>query len=75
MPKSEIHGSTVGHARLNVADEDKCKSHLVVESNSHSSWANLSRVADSTDIAGLTPRHIFEAKSISKQPANVSSLD
>lgn len=53
-----------------MADEDKCKSHLVVESNCHSSWANLSRVADSTDIAGLTPRHIFEAKSISKQPAN-----
>ncbi len=56
--------------KLNVADEDKCKSHLVIESDSHSSWADLARVADSTDIAGLIPRHIFEAKSISKQPAN-----
>ncbi len=27
-------------------------------------------MADSTDIADLIPRHIFEAKSISKQPAN-----
>ena len=56
--------------KLNVADEDKCKSHLVTENDSHRSRANLARVADSTDIAGLIPCHIFEAKSISKQPAN-----
>lgn len=60
----------MGHVKLNVADEDKCKSHLVNKRDSHSSWANLARVADSTDIAGLIPRHNFEAKSISKQPAN-----
>lgn len=54
--------------KLNVADEDKCKSHLGTESDSHSFWANLAAVADSTDMAGLIPRHIFEAKSISKQP-------
>lgn len=46
------------------------KSHLVIENDSNSSVANLSRVADSTDIADLIRRHIFEAKSISKQPAN-----
>lgn len=60
----------MGHVKLNVADEDKCKSHLVTENDIHSSWANLSRVADRTDIASLIPRHIFEAKSSSKQPAN-----
>lgn len=63
------------HVKLNVVDEDKCKSHLVIESGSHSSLANLARVADSTDIAGLIPRHIFEAKSISKQPGNTPFLD
>lgn len=46
------------------------KSHLVIENDSNSSVANLSRVADSTDIADLIRRHISEAKSISKQPAN-----
>lgn len=45
------------------------KSNLVTESGSHSSLANLAVVADSTDIAGLIPRHVFEAKSISKRPA------
>lgn len=60
----------MGHVKLNVADEDKCKSHLVTENDTHSSWANVSRVADRTDTASLIPRHIFEAKSISKQPAN-----
>lgn len=45
-------------------------SHLVIKSGSHSSLANLARVADSTDIAGLIPHHIFGAKSISKQPTN-----
>lgn len=69
MPK-QIHTSTVGHVKPNVADEDKCKSHLVIENDSSSSVANLAVVADSTDIAGLIRRHIFEAKSISKQPAN-----
>lgn len=48
------------------------KSNLVIESGSHSSLANLATVADSTDIAGLIPRHVFEAKSISKQPAKTS---
>lgn len=45
-------------------------SHLVIKSGSHSSLANLARVADSTDIAGLIPHHIFGANSISKQPTN-----
>lgn len=67
-----IHISTVGHLKLNVSDEDKCKSHLVTENDTHSSWANLFRVADKTDIARLIPQHIFEAKSISKQLANPS---
>ena len=59
MPKTQIHRSTAGHVKLNVADEDKCKSRLVAENESHSSWANLATVADSTDIAGLIWRHIF----------------
>lgn len=32
--KAEICTSTVGHVKLNVSDEDKCKSHLAIESDS-----------------------------------------
>lgn len=44
--KTDIHTSTEGRVKLNVADEDTCKSHLVIRSDSHSSWANLAWVAD-----------------------------
>lgn len=60
MPKlrhthTHKHRSTVGHVKLNVADEDKCKSHLVTENESHSSRANLAGAVDSRDTAGLIP--------------------
>lgn len=58
-----IESSTLRHAKLSVADEDKWKkkSHLLIENDSHSSLANLARVADSTDMADWNPCHISEA--------------
>lgn len=50
--------------------QKKKKSRFASEGSSHSSLAIRAKVADSTDIDGLIPPSAFEAKSVSKQPAD-----
>lgn len=67
VPKVRCTDCTWGSAWL---IKTNAKSRYASESSFHSSLAIWPQVADNTDIDGLIPWSAFEAKSVSKQPAD-----